>query len=90
MRLIGSILSLVLRLLSLAVIAHSIISMLRIPANRWTELLRSVVEPLLAPIRRFLASRLPAQWQAVDFSPLAALLLIHIAGLVVGAIFFTF
>ncbi len=87
MRLIGWILGMVLSLLSLAVIAHSIISLLRIPANRWTELLRSVVEPILNPIRRFLAKHLPREWQAVDLSGLAALLLIHVARMLVSAIF---
>ena len=36
----------------LLVIAYCVISLMGISANKWTELLRSVVEPLLLPIRK--------------------------------------
>ncbi len=59
----------------LAIIAYVIISLMRIPANRWTELLRTAVEPLLIPIRRILAQNLPEKWQFIDWSPVALFLL---------------
>lgn len=62
----------------LLIIAYCIISLLNIPANRWTELLRSVIEPLLIPIRKLLAQHLPKQWQILDWSPAVLFLLVTI------------
>ncbi len=62
----------------LLIIANCLISVLGVPANKWTELLRSVVEPLLAPIRRFLAQVLPAQFQVLDWSPVALFLVVTV------------
>lgn len=62
----------------LAVIAYCVLSLMGIAANRWTELLRSVVEPLLTPIRRLLAQHLPAHWQIIDWSPVALILLVSL------------
>ena len=53
----------------LLVIAYCVISLMGISANKWTELLRSVVEPLLLPIRKLLAQYLPKAWQIIDWSP---------------------
>ena len=63
----------------LLVIAYCVISLMGISANKWTELLRSVVEPLLLPIRKLLAQYLPKAWQIIDWSPVALLLGITIA-----------
>ena len=62
----------------LLVIAYCVISLMGISANKWTELLRSVVETVLTPIRRLLARHIPARWQVLDFSPIAAWLLLSI------------
>lgn len=62
----------------LMVIGYCIISIMNIPANKWTELLRSVVEPLLVPIRRLLAQHLPRQWQILDWSPVVLIILVTI------------
>ena len=51
------------------------ISVLNISANKWTELLRSIIEPLLVPIRKLLAQYLPKNWQILDWSPAALFLL---------------
>ena len=51
------------------------ISWLAIPANRWTELLRGFVEPVLTPIRAVLTEKLPARFQILDWSPVVAWLL---------------
>lgn len=60
----------------LLVIAYCVISLMKIPANKWTELLRSVIEPLLVPIRKLLAQYLPKQWQVLDWSPVVLILLV--------------
>ncbi len=62
----------------LLVIAYCVISLMGISANKWTELLRSVVEPLLLPIRKLLAQHLPKQWQIIDWSPVALILLVSL------------
>ena len=87
MRLIGSLVNLVLSLYSVAIVVYVILSWVKPVANRWTELLRSIVEPVLAPIRRLLQQHLPNQWQVVDWSPLAALLLVRILKSLFSAIF---
>lgn len=62
----------------LLIVAYCIISLMKIPANKWTELLRSVIEPLLVPLRKLLAQYLPKQWQILDWSPVALILLVTI------------
>ncbi len=62
----------------LLIVAYCILSVIGIPANRWTELLRSVIEPFLAPIRRFLAQKLPASWRMLDWSPVVLFLAVTI------------
>ena len=79
-----------LSLYKLAVIAYVAISWLRLPANKWTELLRLLVEPVLTPIRRLLVRRLPSNWQMLDWSPAALLLLLEILGSVLRVVLFGF
>ena len=62
----------------LAVIAYCVISLMGVNANKWTELLRSIVEPLLIPIRKLLAQHLPRQWQIIDWSPVVLILLVSL------------
>lgn len=62
----------------LAIVAYVIIGWLRIPANRWTELLRSIVEPLLKPLRALLYRLIPQKWMFFDYSPLALYLLVGV------------
>ena len=61
-------------LLRVLIIIYCAISWLRIPENRWTTLLRRVLEPLLQPIRGRLRAILPQSLQILDFSPLVLLL----------------
>ena len=60
----------------LLVIAYCVINLTGISANKWTELLRSVVEPVLLPLRKVLAQYLPRHWQLIDWSPVALILLV--------------
>ena len=62
----------------LLVIAYVVISLMGISANKWTELLRSVVEPLLLPIRKLLAQYLPKAWQIIDWSPVVLIILVSL------------
>ena len=85
-RLIYQLLDLALSLFDLALLIYVLLSWLRPAANQWTELLRRIVEPVLTPIRRVLMARLPARWQIMDWSPMAAWLLIEIIRRVLEAI----
>ncbi len=67
-------------LFDVALLLYVLLSWLRPAANRWTELLRRVVEPVLTPIRRVLVEKLPARWQIFDWSPVVAWLLVEIIG----------
>lgn len=60
----------------LAIVAYVIINLIRLPANKWTEMLRSIIEPLLDPLRKLIARYLPEKWQILDWSPLALFLLV--------------
>ena len=87
MHLIGWLINLLLSIYSTVIVVYVILSLIKPTANRWTELLRSLVEPVLGPIRRLLQRYLPAQWQVIDWSPVAALLLIRILKSLFAAIF---
>lgn len=75
-------------LYKLALIAFVVLSYLRTPANRWTELLRRFIEPVLSPVRVWLHRLLPAQWTRwFDWSPVVLYLLISIAqGILIGIV----
>lgn len=88
MRLIYTLLSWALSLYELALLVYVILSWVRPAANRWTELLRSIVEPVLRPIRRFLMAKLPARWQIIDWSVAVAWLLLGLLRRILSMIFF--
>ena len=62
----------------LLVIAYCVISLMGISAHKWTELRRSVVEPLLLPIRKLLAQYLPKAWQIIDWAPVVLIILVSL------------
>lgn len=68
-------------------IAYVIISFLRIPANKWTEILNRYLDRVLNPIRAFLSMKLPERFQFWDWSPVAAWLLAELAGWMVNRLF---
>lgn len=88
MHFIGWLINLLLNLYTIAIVVYVILSWVKPAANRWTELLRSIVEPVLNPIRRLLQQHLPTQWQVVDWSPLAAWLLISLLRSLLSSIFY--
>lgn len=69
---------LALNLYKLLVIVYFVLVLIKVPANKWTGLLGSIIEPVLNPIRRLLNQHLPKNWQIIDWSPLALFLLISI------------
>ncbi len=74
-------------LYKLALIAYVVLSFLHIPANRWTEMLRRIIEPALSPVRVFLHRVLPPNWmRTFDWSPVALYLLISLVQTVLGTI----
>ncbi len=88
MRLIYTLLSWALSLYELALLVYVILSWVRPAANRWTELLRTIVEPVLRPIRRVLMAKLPVRWQIIDWSVAVAWLLLGLLRRVLSMIFF--
>lgn len=79
MYLIYKLLSAVISAYELALFVYVILSWIRPAANRFTEMLRSVVEPPLQPIRRFLMRHIPLRWQFLDWSVLVMWLLLDLA-----------
>lgn len=75
---ITGLLNALLSLYQLLLIAYVVINVIKIPANRWTELLRSVVEPVLGYVRRLLNKYLPERFQKIDWSPVVLFLVIEL------------
>lgn len=87
---ITGILSFLLRVISalldvykLLIIVYVVLNLLKVPANKWTELLRSVVEPALEVTRKLMARYLPASWQRIDWSPVALFVAISLLQLLI-------
>ena len=80
------ILRLLLELYFLVVLVYLVIGLLKPAANRWTELLRSLVEPVLNPIRNFLYNKFPQLPSGINWAPIALLILIRVALMVINMI----
>ncbi len=76
MGIIFGLINLVLDIYKLLVLVHFILTLVKVPANKWTTLLASIVEPALVPFRKLLTKHLPKNWQICDWSPVALYLLI--------------
>ncbi|MGN1021652.1 MAG: YggT family protein [Aristaeellaceae bacterium] len=87
MRLIYTLLSMLLSLYEIVLFIYVVMSWIHPAANRWTELVRRLVEPVLQPIRRVLMRHLPARWQIIDWSVLALWLIIGLARRVLMMLF---
>ena len=75
---IFGLINLILDIYKLLVIVHFILTLVKAPANKWTTLLASIVEPVLNPIRKLLTQYLPENWQIADWSPVALFIVITI------------
>jgi uncharacterized protein YggT (Ycf19 family) len=69
-------LSLAAFLYQVALLIYFAIGLINPAQSAFTHFLNRIVEPLLIPLRRILANILPANWQRMDWSPLAAWLVI--------------
>jgi YggT family protein len=69
--------SLLVDILTWAVIIHVILTYVLSPYHPLREALARIIEPMLAPIRRYVAPI-----GGLDFSPLALILIFHIIGIV--------
>lgn len=78
MGIITGLIDTILMLFELALIVHALLSWLKPASNKWTELLESIVEPVLAPIRKFLVQKLPSRYQVFDWSPVVAVLIVAV------------
>jgi len=78
MALLYRLIDIIFSLFEAALIIYVILSWIRPSANRWTELLRRVVEPVLSPVRRFLVAKMPRYLLFLDWSPVAVLLAMRI------------
>ncbi len=67
-----------LNIYKLLIVVYIVLEILNVPANRWTELLRSVIEPVLAPVRRLVNKYLPDSWKKLDWSPVALFLILTV------------
>ena len=77
-RLLGPI-EFVLGIYNLVVIAHLVITLLRVPSNKWTEMLRSIVEPALKLVRPLLDRFFPQEGRrGFDWSPVALVVIIWV------------
>ena len=64
-------LTIIVNLFCLLLVVHYALYLLKIPANKWTELLRMVVEPVLALTRQLMARFLPQlTGNGIDWSPI--------------------
>ena len=75
---IFALIHLILNIYKLLLIVYFVIGLIKLPSNKWTELLASITEPVLAPIRKLLTQHLPKNWQICDWSPVALFLLITV------------
>ena len=59
-----------------ALLIYFAIGYIKPAQSRFTHFLSRIIEPLLVPLRRILTNVLPSNWQRLDWSPVAALLVI--------------
>lgn len=76
MGIISGLLGWVLLLYELAVVVHFVLTLMKPASNKWIELLNSLVEPALKPIRKLLVEKLPTKYQSFDWSHVVLFLLV--------------
>ncbi len=59
-------------LYQVALLIYFLIGFIKPAQSPFTQFLSRIIEPVLTPLRRILAKVLPANWQRMDWSPLAA------------------
>ncbi len=76
MRLIFNLLSFLAYLYQIVLVLYFILAFVKPAQSSFTQFLNRIVEPVLVPLRRLLAKILPANWQRLDWSPVAAWVLL--------------
>lgn len=72
--------SAILTIFSILLIVYYVLYLLRVPSNKWTELLRSVVDPVLGLTRQLMQKFLPAlTGKGIDWSPVVLYVAIRLA-----------
>ncbi|MGN0794329.1 MAG: YggT family protein [Aristaeellaceae bacterium] len=70
---------------NLLLIVHVILCWISIPANKWTELLRSIIEPGLMLARKLMDRFLPQlRKPGIDWSPLVLFVAIVLLRIILG------
>lgn len=70
---------------NLLVVVYVVLTWVRIPANKWTELLNSAVEPGLGIARKLMDRFLPSlRKPGIDWSPVVLFVLIVVIRMVLG------
>ncbi len=72
-------LSLLVFLYQIALLIYFVIGFVKPAQSPFTHFLSRIIEPVLTPLRRILSNVLPANWQRMDWSPVAAWLLLWLA-----------
>ncbi len=76
MHLIFNLLSFLAYLYQIVLVLYFILAFVKPAQSPFTQFLNRIVEPVLVPLRRLLAKILPANWQRLDWSPVAAWVLV--------------
>jgi uncharacterized protein YggT (Ycf19 family) len=76
LRWLSELLSLAAFLYQIAMLIYFAFGFIKPAQSAFMNFLARIIEPVLVPLRRILANLLPSNWQRVDWSPLAALLLL--------------
>ena len=71
-------------LYQIVLVIYLVLSFVRPGQSAITQFFNRIVEPVLAPLRRILAKVLPAQWNRMDWSPVAAWILLWVLRQLLG------
>lgn len=75
----------ILGLYRLVLVVYYVIYLLNVPANKWTELLHSLVDPALNVTRRLMSKYLPGlKSKGIDWSPVVLFLALVVLGWICG------
>lgn len=77
--------SLILSIFSLLLIVYYVLYLLQVPSNKWTELLHTIVDPVLNVTRELMRKYIPAlTGKGIDWSPIVLFVAIRLVCFVLG------
>lgn len=75
----------ILGIFSLILVVYFVIYLLQVPANKWTELLHSIVDPALNVTRQLMGKYLPGlTGKGMDWSPVVLFVALIVVGWICG------